>query len=54
MVHSATLRTLCLRSYFGVPMQVCGIRLSLYFKSVYRYRALIMRVFDKRFASAKI
>ena len=35
-------------------MQVCGIRLSLYFKSVYRYRALIMRVFDERVASAKI
>ena len=53
-MNSTTLGTLCLRSYFGVPMQVCGIRLSLYFKSVYRYRALIMRVFDKRFASAKI
>ena len=27
---------------------------ALYFKSVYRYRALIMRVFDERVASAKI
>ena len=51
---STTVGTLCLRSYFGVPMQVGAIRLSLYIKSVYRYRALIMRVFDERVASAKI